>query len=422
MTEGANPSVNQISTLFSKQLKVADEKIKTANMMEAFDWKNIKRAPQMLRQRVKLESQTVDEEFDEMYDNLLFIEKSIRGMSKYTGQYCETVLKVLSVSSDIGASVKELFDPYNSLPLSTREKLADPAAVDGEAVFLSKSKQSIFQEEYELWTNCHSYLDCIQDIRPSIENELQTLQKLVECKAEEVMRLITAIKKNAKKRNYALMDYDKTFINHENLLLKQRTGELSTKQAQQIYNFERKLEEYRVVYNYSNDLMKRELPIFFRLVDSFLQPLQLRIYYVQLLASYQINNNLNSIQELFNVNADVLKDDHFSQMIVTEFEQKHKIANDMVNLLSIINFRDNFFGGTSLASSHTESSTYDREKWSTPERYCQAQFSFKGQQEGDLSFKTGAIIKVYDTDGGWWRGEIDGKQGIFPGNYVKLTE
>ena len=100
--------------------------------------------------------------------------------------------------------------------------------------------------------------------------------------------------------------------------------------------------------------------------------------------------------------------------------RKNKVASDLLNLLSIINFRENFFGELTgspplFKPERTLINNYDLDY-----KYCQAIFSFRGQQEGDLSFKAGAIIKIFDKSGGWWRGSIDDEVGLFPGNYVKM--
>ncbi|OAO15281.1 serine/arginine-rich splicing factor 11-like protein [Blastocystis sp. ATCC 50177/Nand II] len=44
----------------------------------------------------------------------------------------------------------------------------------------------------------------------------------------------------------------------------------------------------------------------------------------------------------------------------------------------------------------------------------------EGTEEGDLSFEEGALITVIRVDeSDWWEGELDGKTGIFPSNYVE---
>lgn len=51
--------------------------------------------------------------------------------------------------------------------------------------------------------------------------------------------------------------------------------------------------------------------------------------------------------------------------------------------------------------------------------YVQAQYVFNGESDGELSLAKGDVLAVLDrSDPGWWMGELDGKVGIFPSNYV----
>ncbi|KAI8881922.1 DUF500-domain-containing protein [Backusella circina FSU 941] len=54
---------------------------------------------------------------------------------------------------------------------------------------------------------------------------------------------------------------------------------------------------------------------------------------------------------------------------------------------------------------------------------ARALYTFEGQQQGDLSFQEGDIITIVEKSNSqddWWTGKINGRQGIFPANYVQL--
>ncbi|KAG7509344.1 CD2-associated protein isoform X1 [Solea senegalensis] len=56
--------------------------------------------------------------------------------------------------------------------------------------------------------------------------------------------------------------------------------------------------------------------------------------------------------------------------------------------------------------------------------YCKAVFGFEATNEDELSLKDGDIIQVLSKDTGepgWWRGELSGKQGVFPDNFVTIV-
>ncbi|KAF8923116.1 hypothetical protein BGZ58_003324 [Dissophora ornata] len=51
-----------------------------------------------------------------------------------------------------------------------------------------------------------------------------------------------------------------------------------------------------------------------------------------------------------------------------------------------------------------------------------ALYDYDAQQEGDLSFKGGDRIELVERTGStedWWTGKLNGRQGVFPGNYVQ---
>ncbi|XP_008306313.1 SH3 domain-containing kinase-binding protein 1 isoform X2 [Cynoglossus semilaevis] len=56
---------------------------------------------------------------------------------------------------------------------------------------------------------------------------------------------------------------------------------------------------------------------------------------------------------------------------------------------------------------------------------CKVLFPYEAQNEDELSIKEGEIISIVTkdcADAGWWMGEIGGRQGVFPDNFVKLLE
>ncbi|XP_067291731.1 SH3 domain-containing kinase-binding protein 1 isoform X2 [Pseudorasbora parva] len=55
--------------------------------------------------------------------------------------------------------------------------------------------------------------------------------------------------------------------------------------------------------------------------------------------------------------------------------------------------------------------------------FCKVIFPYEGQNEDELSIKEGDIVTIINkecADAGWWLGELNGKQGVFPDNFVKL--
>ena len=60
-----------------------------------------------------------------------------------------------------------------------------------------------------------------------------------------------------------------------------------------------------------------------------------------------------------------------------------------------------------------------------PKDYCVGLFAFEAQSPGDLAFAVGDKIEVLErTDDvdAWWKGKLNGKEGIFPANYCRLEK
>uniref|UniRef100_A0A1A7X998 Osteoclast-stimulating factor 1 n=1 Tax=Iconisemion striatum TaxID=60296 RepID=A0A1A7X998_9TELE len=56
---------------------------------------------------------------------------------------------------------------------------------------------------------------------------------------------------------------------------------------------------------------------------------------------------------------------------------------------------------------------------------CKVLFPYEAQNEDELTLREGEIINIVTkdcADAGWWMGEIGGRQGVFPDNFVKLLE
>lgn len=58
-----------------------------------------------------------------------------------------------------------------------------------------------------------------------------------------------------------------------------------------------------------------------------------------------------------------------------------------------------------------------------PTQFVTALYDFDGQNQGDLAFREGdriRVVKKTDSTDDWWDGELNGRVGMFPANYVQL--
>lgn len=53
-------------------------------------------------------------------------------------------------------------------------------------------------------------------------------------------------------------------------------------------------------------------------------------------------------------------------------------------------------------------------------RKCRVIFSYNQDHEDELNLKVGDIIDIIgEEEEGWWRGILNGKEGVFPSNFVE---
>ncbi|NXH21722.1 CD2AP protein, partial [Bucco capensis] len=83
------------------------------------------------------------------------------------------------------------------------------------------------------------------------------------------------------------------------------------------------------------------------------------------------------------------------------------------------------FPSTTKPESSSEVIKSEAESKPKAKEYCRTIFSYEGSNE-ELSFKEGEIIQIISKDTGepgWWRGELNGKEGVFLDNFaVQIQE
>lgn len=370
-----NSDINKIASLVSSQLKILDDSI--IIKPDHFDWNRIKRTPQYFKQKIKFNggSYTVDESFNDLENELNNEEKTIKSLIKYVKPFGQSMIQLLEISKEISDGFQDLIDPYN--------KLITEGNVD--------------EHEYEAWNRIHEYKNVVKLI--NVENDVKEVMNIIENKLEECLKIIKTIQKKISIRQYALLDYDKVYNNHESLLLKQEQGDLTLKQTNQLYSLKRKTEENKLKYDEINNILKIELPYFFKLMQLIIEPIQVMVYFVYLIYVYQTSSNL---EPFYKITGDI-------KQLVDDFEIQNKPIVAEIEKFSIINFQSQFLKDL-LTTENNE----------TGSQYCHAIFNFQGQEKSDLSIQKGDTIKILEREGEWWKGELDGKVGYFPSNYVRL--
>lgn len=415
-TEDASSKIHEVTSFVSRLCK--SESLKSAG--DHLDWNTLKYTPQKLKQKAKLGSYLVDEVFDDLEIQLFQIERSFRKSLKSTALYKDQVLEVCQLMNKVSEAAKSLFDPYAGLSrnvfmeLNMRNQMNTSGDLDSiSQISISSPERKLFSNEFKKWENVRIYQKVSTIILATIKDELELFAVNVTSRIEKVLSLIQCIKKRIKNRSLVKYEYDKLYNKHESLLLKQKQSEMSVRQSNQLYHLERKVEDQKKEYDCINDNLKKELPYFFKLVTSFLEPLYLLIYYVQLMVDYQISSNVLCLKDSFNITTDITSEDFLSHTVNGYTQDTGEVINKLDEMF-ITNFRKQYFDSLTAGNELIVSSSSSK--------FCIAQFSFQALQADDLTIRTGDIIRITDDSSTWWKGELEGKVGFFPSNYVITTE
>jgi len=49
-------------------------------------------------------------------------------------------------------------------------------------------------------------------------------------------------------------------------------------------------------------------------------------------------------------------------------------------------------------------------------------YNYTAQDEDELTIKKGDVITIIKEHSEWWEGELNGRVGVFPANYVQKVE
>nr|XP_008539831.1 PREDICTED: SH3 domain-containing kinase-binding protein 1-like [Equus przewalskii] len=78
---------------------------------------------------------------------------------------------------------------------------------------------------------------------------------------------------------------------------------------------------------------------------------------------------------------------------------------------------------TALRELQKNSSKTEMDSRTKSKDYCKVIFPYEAQNDDELTIKEGDIVTLINKDCidvGWWEGELNGRRGVFPDNFVKL--
>ncbi|WPH02545.1 Hypothetical protein R9X50_00541000 [Acrodontium crateriforme] len=418
------------------------------------------RAPQSIKQRFNMGDITKDAIYIDAERRFADLERETKKLHDESKKYFQSINDMLDHQIEFSKACAEIYKP-----ISGRASDPDSYVIDGNPEGIRAC------EEYEVIVN---------ELKASLQPELEMIQERVVKPADELSEIIKVVRKTATKRDHKQLDYDR----HKNALKKlQDKPDKSLKDEKALYKAENEVEMATQEYEYFNNLLKEELPNLFRLEKEFILPLFQSFYYMQLNVFYTLHEKMQNIDiGYFNLTLDIEE----------AFEAKRGEIQQQAEALSITKFKTtggprkpmSKYGSGRLAIENGRKSTsspagsgsasplritHDTSSDTAPPAYSAtsdlnrtgsaasaswqsaakakaappppkpkpghlggtptvetvtALYDYEAQAEGDLSFSAGETIEIVQRTANvneWWVGKIGARQGQFPGNYVQLN-
>lgn len=399
---------------------VKDMREKLENFsLEGIKWNDLKRVPQTFKRKVKIGNYTCDEEFDMLHKDLGVAEAQLKQVIRASKSIAEESFKHIELSLAIAKSANVLLDPYNNFSQKARDELKSKS-LDALLDTLFKTTEEVqqFSLEFESCKKTADYIDVLQQTRDCTSG-LAAFANTVEEVCLACLKLIDNIKHRIKMRNVALDEYDSVNSKLTELDRISSVRSLTSKESQLQFNLERKLDFCKNQYSSINRLFLEQLPLFLDYVKDLLEDIFYLMFYLLLSTNYQIVNKLEKLQDVFQFDLGSICKYSWNQEHIQLSNHIINEAIDKINELNILDFTTSFYKSTLDLS---EPVVKPNQPYKVFNNLYKALYHYKSEQDGDLSFNTGDIIKVHKAEGDWWEGEVNGQIGLFPFNYVEDTK
>ncbi|KAF2858423.1 BAR-domain-containing protein [Piedraia hortae CBS 480.64] len=443
--------------------------------------KGVVRAPQQIKQRFSVGELTKDAIYIDAERRFADLEKETKKLHDESQKYFNAINSMLDHQIEFAKACAEIYKP-----ISGRASDPDSYVIDGNPEGIRAC------EEYEVIVN---------ELKASLQPELEMIESRVVKPADELMDIIKVVRKATAKRDNKQLDYDR----HRATLKKlQDKKDKSLKDEKALYKAENDVELATQEYEYYNNMLKEELPQLFRLEKEFILPLFQSFYYMQLNVFYTLHEKMQNIDiGYFNLQLGIEEafeakrgdvQAQIEALGMTRFKTtggpRRPLSKYNSGRLAIENGRPGSSGRLAIENGRPSSSgrlaiensdtghrrathsSYDQppppysphagnlsagspdvnrsvstgSNWTSaarakgkpappppkpkpaalskpPVETCEALFDYDAQAADDLSFKQGDVITIVqrsDNTNEWWKGKLNGAEGVFPANYVRL--
>ncbi|KAI0353165.1 BAR-domain-containing protein [Trametes cingulata] len=419
------------------------------------------RTPHMLSSKVGMTKKSTDPEFDDYARRFESIEKATEKLLKDSKAYTEAVTNLFTHGSDFATHFATIFHPLGS----------------------EYDLESRHPEAEHTISNVDGYVAAIEDLKSSIVPELELIDSRIVGPIKEFQGILKAIRKSITKREHKLVDYDR-FNNSLTKLRDKKEKTLNDEKNlfKLEQDFEIASTEYDYINTAMKNELPRFLVQATQFIDPLFHSfyyMQLNIFYLML---EKLNGFAEGKFEVSVPAAQIASDYEAQRSDALERIEALNITKRIISTARMVQNqrqgsglappssigRSSTMSSTSSAASRSPSSSTFSKKpppppssasaaaappppYSPPSagsnfsvaakkapppppplkpkpkpaaQYVVALYDFAAQADGDLDFKAGDRIEVIertDSTEDWWTGRLNGRTGVFPGNYVQDT-
>lgn len=277
--------------------------------------KAVARAPQTLRQKFNMGEQTKDPVYEDAESRFKELEGQTRKLNTESKRYHKAVDDMLEHQIGFAKAIKEIYKPITGLSQvdSAEAPEGNPEGIEA----------------------CEQYGELMSELKDTLKPDLDLIDTKIVQPAQELLKIIQAIRKMSTKRAHKQLDLDR----FQNTLKKyqekrdkasKKDETKALKYEEKIYKAENDLAIAQQEYDYYNEMMKNELPVLFKMQGEFIQPLFVSLYYMQLNVFYTLSSRMEEMKiPYFDLSSDILE----------AFQRKRGNIEEQADAISITHFK-----------------------------------------------------------------------------------
>lgn len=247
--------------------------------------KSIVRAPQNFRQKLNMGEVTTDAVYQDAERRFKEIEIETKKLSEESKRYFSAVNGMLDFQIDFSKAIEEIYKPISG-------RLLDP-------------NSTVPEDNPEGIKASEQYREVVKELKETLKPDLELIEKRIVDPAQQLLKVIQAIRKMATKREHKQVDLDRHKRNYKKY---EEKKERTPKDEERMYAADAELQVSQQEYDYYNDMLKTELPILFQMQLDFIQPLFVSFYYMQLNIFYTLYTRMDEMKiPYFDLNSDIVE-------------------------------------------------------------------------------------------------------------------